>query len=133
MNPPGRSIGKSIFAALFLLAGVGHFAATSFFEKIMPAYLPRHRELVLISGAIEIGLGLLLLIPRTSRLAAWGLVALLIAVFPANVNLYLHQELAPPFPYSNLAHLIRLPFQGVLIAWAYLYTKRQRVIDRSTA
>jgi uncharacterized membrane protein len=121
-----KLVGKCVFAAVFLTAGVGHFARAGFFIKAMPDYLPYPRELVLISGAIEIALGALLLIPRTSRVAAWGLVALLVAVFPANVHIYLHQELFPPFPYANLLHLLRLPFQGVLIAWAYSYTGKPR-------
>ena len=118
--------GKCAFAAIFLAAGVAHFASTGFFLKIMPPSIPSPRALVLLSGAIEIALGALLLIPRTSRPAAWGLVALLIAVFPANIHAYQHQELFPPFPYSSTLHLLRLPFQGVLILWAYAYTKRAR-------
>ncbi len=94
-----------MFAALFLVAGVGHFAATGLFLKIMPPYLPLHRELVLISGAIEIALGVMLLIPRTSRLAAWGLVALLIAVFPANIYVYQHRDMFPVVPRFGLAAL----------------------------
>ena len=113
-----------MFASLFLIAGVGHFASTESFVKIMPPYLPYPRELVLISGAIEIALGVLLLVPRTSRLAARGLVALLIAVFPANIYLYQHQEILPQFPYSSTLHLLRLPLQGVLILWALAYTRR---------
>ena len=119
-----RMVGKSVFAAVFLAAGVAHFATPGFFLKIMPPYIPFNREVVLISGAIEIILGFLLLIPRTSRLAAWGLVALLVAVFPANIHAYLHRDQFPPFPSSDLLHLLRLPFQGVLIAWAYSYTGR---------
>lgn len=76
---------KVLFAAFFVLAGVGHFANPNFFLKIMPPYLPWHRELVYLSGGLEILLGLLLLIPRFQRHAAWGLIALLIAVFPANI------------------------------------------------
>jgi len=64
-------------------------------------------------------LGILLLIPRTSRLAAWGIIALLIAVFPANVHLYLHQEILPAPP---ILHLLRLPLQVLLILWAYSFT-----------
>ena len=74
--------GKCVFATFFLVAGVGHFTSTDFFVKIMPPYLPFHRELVYVSGVFEIVLGVLLLIPQTTRLAAWGLIALLIAVFP---------------------------------------------------
>ena len=64
----------------------------------MPPYLPYHRPLVLLSGVFEVALGVLLLVPRFSRLAAWGLIALLIAVFPANIYLYQHQEICPSSP-----------------------------------
>ncbi len=114
-------VGKLLFAALFVAAGVGHFAATGFYLKIMPPYLPYHRELVLISGGFEVALGLMLAIPRTSRLAAWGLIALLIAVFPANIYVYQHRDL---FPLPEVVHLLRLPAQGLLILWAYAYTRR---------
>ena len=114
-------VGKRTFAALFITAGVGHFVATDFFLKIMPPYLPFHLPLVLVSGVIEILLGILLLVPRYSRLAAWGIIALLIAVFPANIHVYTHQEL---FPFPPLAHLLRLPLQGVLILWAFAYTRQ---------
>jgi uncharacterized membrane protein len=122
---PWKPAGKCVFASLFLIAGVGHFVSTEFFVKIMPPYLPYHRELVLFSGVIEIALGVLLLIPTTSGLAAWGLVALLIAVFPANLHVYQHQELFPAFPYSTTLHLLRLPLQGVLILWALAYTRSE--------
>ena len=121
-----KPAGKCVFAAVFLAAGVSHFTATEFFLKIMPPYIPLHRQLVLVSGAIEIALGVLLLVPRTSRLAAWGLVALLIAVFPANIHVYQHQELFPPFPYSSTLHLLRLPLQVMLILWAFAYTRPER-------
>jgi uncharacterized membrane protein len=114
--------GKCVLAALFLVAGVGHFASPLFFEQIVPPYLPYPRELVLISGVFEIALGVFLLVPRTSRLAAWGLIALLIAVFPANFYMYQHPELFPSLPKTGL--LIRLPIQGLLILWAFAYTRR---------
>ena len=113
--------GRWVFAALFVTSGVGHLIATDAFVRIMPPYLPLHRPLVIVSGVIEIALGVLLLVPRSSRLAAWGLIALLVAVFPANIHLFQHQELLPlPPP----VHLLRLPLQGVLILWAYAYTRR---------
>jgi uncharacterized membrane protein len=119
----GKLAGKFVFATLFLVAGVGHFVRTDFFVKIMPAYLPLHRELVYSSGAFEIILGLLLLLPRTTRLAAWGLVALLIAVFPANIYMFQHQEL---FQVSPVVLLLRLPLQALLILWAWIYTRSPR-------
>ena len=117
-----RFSGKWIFGVLFVVAGVAHFVAPGFYMKIMPPYLPFHRELVWLSGVFEIVLGVLLLVPRSSRLAAWGLIALLIAVFPANIYLYQHQEI---FPLPPLLHLARLPLQGLLILWAYAYTHQR--------
>jgi uncharacterized membrane protein len=112
--------GKILFATPFLVSGVGHLVSTDFFLKIMPPYLPYPRELVLISGGFEIVLGIMLLVPKTSRLAAWGLVALLIAVFPANLYMYQHREL---FPIPETVLLLRLPLQALLILWAYAYTR----------
>ena len=114
-------LGKWAFAALFVAGGVGHFVKIEVYMKITPPYLPYHRALVLLSGVFEVALGILLLVPTTSRLAAWGLIALLIAVFPANIHVYRHQEM---FPVPPLVHLLRLPMQGVLIVWAYAYTRR---------
>jgi uncharacterized membrane protein len=113
---------KAIFAALFIVGGVAHFLATDVYLRIMPPYLPYHRALVLVSGVFEVALGTLLLVPRTSRLAAWGLVALLIAVFPA--NLYMFQQ-SEQFSLPPTLLLLRLPLQGLLILWAYAYTGRR--------
>ncbi len=119
-----RSIGKLagiwIFGLLFVLAGVNHFRSPGMYLKIMPPYLPWHGALVMVSGVFEVLFGILLLVPRASRLAAWGLIALLIAIFPANIYLYQHQEILPGPP---LLHLLRLPLQGVLILWAWIYTR----------
>ena len=112
---------RSAFAALFILGGVGHFVATDVYLRIMPPYLPYHRALVLLSGAFEVALGVLLLVPAASRLAAWGLIALLVAVFPANVFMFQHGERLPLPP---MLLLLRLPLQGALILWAWLYTRR---------
>lgn len=97
-----------------------HFIRADFFLKIVPPYLPLHLEVVYLSGVCEIALGIALLIPRFSRFAAWGIIALLIAVFPANIYVYQHQEVVPATP---TVHFIRLLLQGVLILWAYWHTK----------
>jgi len=116
-----KHAGRWAFAALFITGGIGHFVATDFYLRIMPPYLPYPRALVLLSGVCEVALGVLLLIPGTTRLAAWGLIALLVAVFPANLSMYQHPDrFALP---ANLL-LLRLPLQGLLILWAYAYTRR---------
>lgn len=117
-----KTTSKYLLASLMIFAGTMHFANPAFFLKIMPPYLPMHKELVLLSGAFEISLGLLLLIPRFSRLAAWGIIALLIAVFPANIYLYQHQEIVPA---SSTIHLLRLLLQGVLVLWAFWHTRQE--------
>ena len=121
MMKVGKGIGKALFASLFILGGIGHFVATDVYLKIMPPYMPYPRALVLLSGVFEVALGLLLLVPLTSRIAAWGLIALLIAVLPANFSMY---QDAGKFGLSPTLLLLRLPLQGVLILWAWTYTRR---------
>lgn len=105
-----------------MAAGLNHFRTPAFYTKIMPPYLPWHYELVLVSGFAEMLLGFLLLIPSTRMVAAWGIIALLIAVFPANLHMALHPEQFPDLP--KIALWVRLPMQGLLIAWAFWYTRR---------
>ena len=108
-------------AALYVAAGAGHFIVTRAYMRIMPDYLPAHREIVLLSGAAEIAGGLGLLIPPTRRTAAWGIILLLIAVLPANVWMVQHPERYPNIPLW--VSWIRLPLQLALIAWAWQYTE----------
>src|SRR3954462_614756 len=115
-----KAVSKYCLAIFMVGAGTIHFARPEFYLKIMPPYLPWHLELVYLSGFFEIALGLLLLVRKCSRLAAWGIIALLIAVFPANIYLYEHQELVPG---SLTLHLLRLPIQAVFILWAYWHTR----------
>jgi uncharacterized membrane protein len=110
-----------LLGVLFVLAGINHFARPRFYVAIMPPYLPWHLELVYLSGLCEVVLGALLLVPRFTHLAAWGLVALLVAVFPANLHMAVHPELYPRI--SPVLLWVRLPLQGVLIAWAWWYTR----------
>jgi uncharacterized membrane protein len=116
-----KLLSKYLLAIFMVFAGVMHFLNPTFFLKIMPPYLPLHNELVFISGVCEVLLGVLLLIPNSSRLAAWGIIALLIAVFPANIYLYQNQHILPASP---LIHLSRLLLQGLFIMWAYWHTRQ---------
>lgn len=113
---------RYLFGLLFIGAGANHFLNPDFYIRMMPAYLPWHAPLVAISGVAEIVLGAMLLVPRFQVMAAWGLIALLVAVFPANVNMTMHPALYPAI--SQTALWIRLPIQALLIAWAYWYTHR---------
>ncbi|MBI2824653.1 MAG: DoxX family protein [Planctomycetia bacterium] len=119
-----KTVLKFVLGLFFVGAGEMHFLRPEFYLKIMPPYLPWHWELVFVSGVFEVALGVLLLIPLTTRLAAWGLIALLIAIFPANIYVYQNQELIPDF--GPTMHLVRLPLQGVLILWAWWYTRPDR-------
>jgi len=115
-----KGILKYLFATSFVLAGLNHFINTDFYLKIMPPYLPWHLPLVYLSGVVEMGLGALLLIPTWARVAAWGLIALLVAVFPANIHMAVNHDLYPN--YSVTALWLRLPLQIVLMVCAYWYT-----------
>ena len=115
--------GRWIFALLFVAAGVSHFLRPATFVAIVPPYLPSPEALVYISGAAEIVLGTLLLVRRWSWLAGWGLIALLIAVFPANVHMAINAERYSQIPARAL--WLRLPLQGVLIAVAYTFSRRR--------
>lgn len=115
-----KSISEYLLAIFMIVAGTMHFVNPEFFLKILPPYLPLHRELVMFSGVSEIVLGIMLLVPQSSRLAAWGIVALLIAVFPANIYLFQNQDILPASP---LIHLLRLPLQGIFFLWACWHTR----------
>lgn len=108
--------------AIYILAGINHFLDPNFYVQMIPDFLPSPLLLVYVSGIAEIILGFLILFPRTQRLAAVGIILLLIAVFPANV--YMYQQGGARFDVPDVALLIRLPLQLVLIAWAALYLKK---------
>ncbi len=113
---------RYLLAVLFLVAGALHFLITPVYVNIMPAYLPAPTLLVQISGLAEILGGIGLLVPATQSAAAWGLILLLIAVLPANLNMALHPGQWPGIPQWLL--WARLPLQLPLIYWAFLYTHR---------
>jgi uncharacterized membrane protein len=126
MAPPmsrGKRIALWAMAVFYMAGGVMHFVRPDAYLPMMPPYLPWHYELVLLSGAAELLLGALVLVPATRRLAAWGIILLLIAVFPANLHIAFHN--VPLFGATEGAgamNYVRLPFQLVLIWWAWLYT-----------
>ena len=113
-----------IMGLFYISVGVNHFTDPYWFLQIVPPYLPYKIELVYISGFLEIVLGVMLLIPKTRVYAGWGLIMLLIAVYPANIYLAFNEtpQIAlgiAPF----MASWVRLPLQFVFIGLAYWFTK----------
>lgn len=109
-------------------AGIGHFVFADFFFEIMPDWIPFHAFCVYFSGIVEISLGVGLQLPKYRKLAAWGVIALLVAVYPANINMALtgqtHIEALPDFAQpSQLGLWLRLPMQFVMGVWAWWYTR----------
>ena len=106
-----------------MVAGINHFRSPGTYIKIIPPGLPYPAAINYITGIAEFVLGLLLLFDKTRRFSAWGIIVLLAAVFPANVQMlinYIHQN----NPAVWIA-VIRLPLQIPLIFWAYVYTKKK--------
>jgi uncharacterized membrane protein len=112
---------QRLLSVAFITTGILHFLRPEYFEEIVPDYLPAHHEIVLISGAAELAGGAGVAFGRTRAAAGLWLVALLVLVFPANVNMALHSErfqsIAPALLWA------RLPLQGVLIWWAWRATR----------
>ena len=111
-----------LLGVTFLAAGALHFLRPRMYEAIMPRYLPAHRELVYASGVAEMAGGAGVLYPKTRRVAGWWLIATLLGVFPANVEMAAHAERFRSIPKPLL--FARLPLQGALIAWVWKTTTR---------
>nr|WP_236505927.1 hypothetical protein [Tychonema sp. BBK16]MCF6373489.1 hypothetical protein [Tychonema sp. BBK16] len=127
-----KEIWRVILAVAISIVGVLHFAVPVPFIRIMPPQLPDAEALVYISGFFEILGGIGLLVPPVSRAAAWGLIALFIAVFPANINQAVNSIPIEGIPHNPLLYWFRLPFQAVLIAWAWIYTKPDKGKPRTS-
>jgi uncharacterized membrane protein len=109
--------------SLFMIAGgINHFVSTELYVAMMPQQLPWPVALVYLSGGFEILGGAGLSARVTRRMAAWGLVALLIAVFPANINMAIHTLPLGSYQLPPWALWARLPLQAIFIAWAWWYT-----------
>jgi len=123
---------QRLLAVFFTATGTLHFLRPGMYEEIMPDYLPAHHELVLASGAAEIGGALGIVAQRTRRAAGLWLVATLVAVFPANMHMALHPDRYPALPPALL--WARLPLQALAIWWVLAATQSARgesVFDNS--
>ena len=117
-----KNVLRYLLSMMMIAAGILHLVRPEKFVQIVPDYLPAHRALVYVSGCFEILGGAGLLIKRARKASAWGLVALFVAVFPANVNMAVNKILID----NPLILWGRLPFQAVLIVWAWWYTRSDR-------
>lgn len=110
-----------IMAIGYVTAGIFHFINPTVYKKIMPSWLPYHFALIYISGVCEIIFGLLLIPEITRPIGAWLIIAMLIAIFPANIQMTINF-----WGRYNLwfwLSVARLPLQALLIWWAWTYTK----------
>ncbi len=126
-HPSARKLdfGCVALAAFFVGAGVMHFLYPKTYERIVPPVLPAPAAIIMISGVAEIAGGVGVLFPATRRAAAWGLVTLLVAVFPANLYCAVAHVPLPGLMGERWAQWLRLPLQLPLIAWAWRYTRRR--------
>ena len=114
-----RAIARA-FGPFFVFAGVMHFLKPRWYERIMPPYVPAHRELVYVSGVAEIAGGLATMHAQTRRAGSLWSIATLLAVFPANVHMALNAEqYEKGVPGGEATLWGRLPVQALFIAWAY--------------
>ena len=121
---PYKRASLYVMSVFYVLAGAAHFRAPDFYLPMMPASLPWHLALIYVSGMAEMGLGVSLLVPTLQRAAAFGVIALLIAIFPANLHVALHNVPLGGRPEGlGVWNWVRLPLQGVLIAWAYWHAQ----------
>lgn len=114
-----QETGLYIMSAIYILAGIMHFITPKTYLKIMPPYIPAHKTMVLLSGIIEIILGVGLLFDQSRFYAAFGIILLLIFVFPANI--YMAKRMMEKKSKNRWIAYLRLPLQFVLMYWAYLY------------
>ncbi|UUW11556.1 DoxX family membrane protein [Flavobacterium plurextorum] len=110
-----------LMAILYILAGLNHFRNPGMYIKIIPPAFKNPKVINILSGAAEILLGILLTLSFSTHFAAWGIIALLIAVFPA--NLYMYQNKKASFGLPKWILFVRLLLQIVLIFWAFQYTQ----------
>jgi len=113
-----------LLAIFFVFAGAMHFLRPALYLQIMPPYVPWHQFFVYLTGAWEILGGLAVLVPAWRRAAGVSLVVLLVAVFPANLHMAINDVAVDGRTFPPLLLWLRLPLQGVLIAWVWWCARR---------
>jgi uncharacterized membrane protein len=119
-----RATSLRALAGLFVVAGTLHFLIPEMYARTVPSWVPDARAAVLWSGVAELAGGLGVLLPTTRRAAGWGLIALLVAVFPANVQMLVAAQANDAGPLAVVLLALRLPLQPLLIWWVWRLTRR---------
>jgi len=119
-----KNVSRWLQAAFYVVAGANHFINPQFYLPMMPEFLPAPDLLHKLAGVLELIGGVGLLFPRYERRAAWLLIAILIAIFPANLSVALQN--GAPMGISSAVAWIRLPFQLLFIAWAWWHTRQEK-------
>ncbi len=109
-----------LIGVVFILAGMNHFRKPKIYERIMPPYIPAKSSMVLLSGIAEMILGFMILTPDTQKIAAWGIIIILVIFIPVHIYMLQNEKAAMKMPKWVL--VLRLPLQFALMYWAYLYT-----------
>ncbi len=127
-EPALKRVARWAMVVFMVASGIGHFAITDAYVAMVPSSFPSPRLLVYLSGVAELagGLGLVAPWPRLRRAAAIGIILLLVAVFPANINMAVNHISPPGMHVSNAALWARLPFQALFIAWAWWLARPSR-------
>ncbi len=108
-----------LLALIFILGGANHFRKPKFYESIMPPYIPAHSSLVLASGIVEMIFGFMLVTQESQTIGSWGIIGLLVVFIPIHIFMLQNEKAFPKIPKWVL--ILRIPLQGVLIYWTFLY------------
>ena len=117
-----RTLARTLLSGFFLITGTLHFYTVDFLMRMMPPYIPYPLLVIYVSGVAELGLAIALLFPSCRLISRYVSIALLLAVFPANIHMAQHPELFPEI--STAITIARLPFQLAFIAWAWFATSK---------
>lgn len=128
-----KTIFRVLLAIAMVLSGVLHFANPEPYLLMMPDYLPAHLALVYISGVAELVLGVALLVPKLRPWAGWGIVALLVAVWPANIWMATSGVQPPGMEVSPTAAWVRVALQPALMFWAWAVSRPDPEPESSSA
>lgn len=123
---------RTLLALFFVAAGTMHFLRPAAYLHMMPPHLPYHLLLVYLSGLGEIAGGVGVLVPRLRRIAGYGLIFLLIAVFPANIHMAVNHISPSGVILPDWLLWLRLPLQALLIAWVWFCALRPAAVGKQS-